>query len=231
VGGSDEIKIALIGCGGRGEGAVQQALETKGPVKLWAVADAFPDRVERCLAGAQQLCERGKRDNNELLKDSTVDVPKERQFVGLDAYQHCIDAGADLILLATPPGFRPQHFEAAVKAGKHIFAEKPIAVDAPGVRRFMAANDEAKKQGLMVASHRPAAASRSAVHRRGEADQGRGDRRHHLHARLLERRRVVDAVEGRVRTTVRPQAERDGVPGAQLVLLQLAVRRPHRRAR
>jgi predicted dehydrogenase len=151
VGGSDEIKIALIGCGGRGEGAVQQALETKGPVKLWAVADAFPDRVERCLAGAQQLCERGKRDNNELLKDSTVDVPKERQFVGLDAYQHCIDAGADLILLATPPGFRPQHFEAAVKAGKHIFAEKPIAVDAPGVRRFMAANDEAKKQGLMVA--------------------------------------------------------------------------------
>ncbi len=130
---------------------MQQALETKGPVKLWAMADAFEDRLTGCLGEAQRLCERGKAEKNPLLVDSTVDVPKERQFVGLDAYQQCIDSGADMVLLATPPGFRPIHFEAAVKAGKHIFCEKPIAVDAPGVRRFLAANEEAKQKDLMVA--------------------------------------------------------------------------------
>ena len=152
VGGTDEIKIALIGCGGRGNGAVQQALETKGPVKLWALADAFQDRLDGCLSGAQQHVERGKRDNNPLLTDSTVDVPKDRQFVGLDAYKHCIESGADLILLATPPGFRPQHLTAAVNANKHVFCEKPCATDSPGVREVMAAQKLAQTKNLALVS-------------------------------------------------------------------------------
>jgi predicted dehydrogenase len=86
-----------------------------------------------------------------LYNDSTVEVPSERQFHGFDAYQRAIDSGVDLVILATPPGFRPIHFEAAVAAGKHIFAEKPVAVDGPGVRRVLAANQEAKRKNLMVA--------------------------------------------------------------------------------
>ena len=149
--GSEEIKVALIGCGGRGTGAAQQALATKGPVKLWAMADAFADRVEGCLGDVRRFVDEGQSKNNPLLEGSTVDVPAERQFAGFDAYQQCIDSGADVVLLATPPGFRPGHFEAAVKAGKHIFMEKPVAVDGPGVRRVLVANEEAKVKNLMVA--------------------------------------------------------------------------------
>ncbi len=148
--GSDEIKIGLIGCGGRGTEAAMQALKTEGKTTLWAMGDAFVDRLQSSLAGITGNIE-DERRNNPRLKDTTVDVPAERQFVGFDAYQKVIDSGVDLVILATTPGFRPIHFEAAVKAGKHIFAEKPIAVDAPGVRRFLAANEEAKKKNLMVA--------------------------------------------------------------------------------
>jgi predicted dehydrogenase len=149
--GSDEIKVALIGCGGRGTGAAVQALATKGKVTLWAAADAFANNLEACLANVQEQIDRGRRNDDPLFKDSSVNVPADRRFVGFDGYQKAIDSGADLVILATPPGFRPQQFEAAVKANKHIFAEKPIAVDGPGVRRFMAANEEAKKKSLMVA--------------------------------------------------------------------------------
>ena len=136
--GDDQIKIAVIGCGGRGTGAASQALSTKGNVKLVAMADAFQDRLEGALRGLQK--QHGDK----------VDVPKERQFVGFDGYKHAIDAGVDLVILATPPGFRPIHFEAAVKAGKHVFMEKPVAVDAPGVRMVLAAAEEAKKKNLGV---------------------------------------------------------------------------------
>jgi predicted dehydrogenase len=151
IAGSDEIKVALIGCGGRGTGAAGQALATKGKVTLWAAADAFDSNLQAGLNSIKEQVKRGKRDADPLFKDASVNVPKERQFVGLDAYRHAIESGADVIILATPPHFRPIHFEAAVQAGKHIFAEKPIAVDGPGVRRFMAANKEAKKKDLMVA--------------------------------------------------------------------------------
>jgi myo-inositol 2-dehydrogenase/D-chiro-inositol 1-dehydrogenase len=151
AGGSDVIKIALIGCGGRGTAAASQALATKGPVTLWAVADAFEYRVKDSLRQVGQQIERGQKDGDELYKDSKVDVPADRQFVGLDAYQKAIDSGADLVILATPPGFRPLQFEAAVNAGKNIFMEKPVAVDAPGIRRVMAANAKAKEKDLMVA--------------------------------------------------------------------------------
>ena len=137
--GSDTIKIALIGCGARGSGAAVNAMSTKANVRLVAMADAFPDTLENSLRNIQKQC------------PQQVQVPKERQFVGLDAYQKAIDCDVDMVLLCTPPGFRPAQFEAAVKAGKHVFMEKPVATDAPGVRRIMAANAEAKKKRLTVA--------------------------------------------------------------------------------
>lgn len=150
-GGSDEIKVALIGCGGRGSGAITQALETEGPVTFWAAADVFEDNLKGCIESVKQQVERGKRDGNPLFENCKIDVPEERQFVGFDAYKKAIDSGADLVLIATPPGFRPMQFEAAVEAGKHIFMEKPLGVDAPGIRRVMAANEKAKAKNLMVA--------------------------------------------------------------------------------
>ena len=138
--GDDEIKIALIGCGGRGSGAAKQALSTPGKVKLIAMADAFEDRLE---GSYKQLLAQGS------LKDR-IDVPADRRFVGFDAYEKALAAGPDLVILATPPGFRPIHFEAAVAAGKHVFMEKPVATDATGVRRVLAAAAESKKKGLGV---------------------------------------------------------------------------------
>jgi myo-inositol 2-dehydrogenase/D-chiro-inositol 1-dehydrogenase len=135
--GSDTLKIALIGCGGRGTGAAGQALSTSGSVQLVAMADVFKDRLEGSLATL-----------NEHHKDR-IDVPADRQFVGFDAYKQAI-ALADVVILATPPGFRPMQFEEAVNQGKHIFTEKPIATDAPGVRRFLAAVGESKKKNLKV---------------------------------------------------------------------------------
>jgi len=137
--GSEEIRIGLVGAGGRGTGAAAQAMNTKGPVKLVAIGDAFKDHIDKRL---------------EYLKKQygqKVDVPPERQFAGLDAFKKVLEQDIDLVILATPPGFRPQHFEAAIKANKHVFMEKPVAVDAPGVRRVLAANEIAKKQGNAVA--------------------------------------------------------------------------------
>lgn len=137
----DMIKIGLIGCGGRGSGATVQALSTKGNVKLVAVGDAFADRLEGSLNSIKtEFADRPDR----------VAVDDEHKFVGFDAYQKVLNSGVDLVILATPPGFRPIHFEAAVKAGKHVFMEKPVAVDAVGVRTVLAAAQEAKKKNLAV---------------------------------------------------------------------------------
>jgi predicted dehydrogenase len=138
--GGDELKVGLIGCGGRGSGAVAQALSTKGPVKLVAIGDVFADRMTGCLENLRE-------DQN--LKDK-VDVTAERQFTGLDAYKGVLASDADVVLLATPPGFRPAHFEAAVAAGKHVFFEKPVAVDGPGIRKVLAANELAQQKKLAV---------------------------------------------------------------------------------
>lgn len=135
--GSDQLKIALIGCGGRGSGAANQALSTQGNVKLVAMADAHEDQLARSLSNLTKQ------------HPDRVDVPPDRQFVGLDAYKKAISM-ADVVVLATPPGFRPIHFEEAVKQNKHIFFEKPVAVDAPGVRQVLAAAEEAKKKNLKV---------------------------------------------------------------------------------
>ncbi len=137
--GSDELKVALVGCGGRGGGAADQALSTYqlGPLKLVAMADVHEDRLQ------------GTLKNLTTKHAERVDVPKERQFLGFDAFEKAI-AIADVVILATPPGFRPMQIEAAVKAGKHIFTEKPVATDAPGIRKVLAAAEEAKKKNLKI---------------------------------------------------------------------------------
>ncbi len=139
--GSDQIKIALIGCGGRGTGAAVQALSNKSMpnVKLVAMADAFKDRVDECHKRVKGRC------------GDKVDVPEDQKFSDLDCHEKAVACDIDMVLLCTPPGFRPMQFEAAVKAGKHVFMEKPLATDGPGIRRIMAANEEAKKKGLLVA--------------------------------------------------------------------------------
>ncbi|MEW6305405.1 MAG: Gfo/Idh/MocA family oxidoreductase [Verrucomicrobiota bacterium] len=136
--GSDVIKIALVGCGGRGSGAANQALNTaeKG-LKLVAMVDVDEERLLGSLSNLRKQ------------HPDKVDVPPERQFTDFDGYKKAI-AEADLAILATPPGFRPQHFEEAVRQGKHAFMEKPVATDAPGVRRILAAAAEAKKKNLKV---------------------------------------------------------------------------------
>ena len=136
----DQLRVALIGCGGRGSGAAAQALNTVGDLKLVAVADAFKNSLE---GGLKEIA--GKF----LDRPERLAVTEETKFVGLDAYKKAI-AAADVVVIATPPGFRPIHFEEAVRQGKHIFMEKPVAVDAPGVRRVIAAAAEAKRKNLKV---------------------------------------------------------------------------------
>jgi predicted dehydrogenase len=135
----DTIKIVLIGCGGRGTGAASQALATAGSVKLVAMADAFRDKLDSSLANLTKEAGAAK-----------IDVPEDKKFVGFDAYQKALATDCDLAVLATPPGFRPIHFDAAVKAGKHVFMEKPVATDGQGVRKVLEAAAEAKKKNLAV---------------------------------------------------------------------------------
>ncbi len=148
--GDDTLKLALIGCGDRGAGAASQALRTKGPIKLWAMADLFADRIEEKLA----LLGKGEKAayDREAHQGFTTQivVPPERRFSGFDAYRRAIDSGVDAVILTTPPHFRPMHYEYAVQQGKHVFMEKPLAVDAPGIRQILTANEEAKKKSLKV---------------------------------------------------------------------------------
>lgn len=138
---NNTLKIVLVGCGGRGTGAADQALSTAGPTKLWAVADVFEHRADNALKG---LAARHK---------DKVEVPPERKFIGLDAYRKAIDTldKGSVVLLATAPAFRPIHFEYAVQKGMHVFMEKSFAVDAPGIRRVLKTGELAKEKNLKVA--------------------------------------------------------------------------------
>ncbi|MGA2257466.1 MAG: Gfo/Idh/MocA family oxidoreductase, partial [Thermoguttaceae bacterium] len=136
--GSDKIKVALIGCGGRGSGAIRNCLDADPAIQVVAVADAF----EGPATNAARSLKRERPDR--------VDIPKDRVFVGLDAYQKAIDCGIDMIVTATPPGFRPMIYNAAIAAGKHVFMEKPCCVDAPGFNLLMYTNKMAEEKGLKV---------------------------------------------------------------------------------
>ena len=140
--GDDQLKVALIGCGGRGTGAARQALLADKNVKLTVMADAFDDRLQSSLKTLSLNEQVGNK----------VDVLPEQQFVGFDAYKQVMATDVDVVLLTTPPQFRPIHLKAAIEAGKHVFAEKPVAVDAPGVRSVLKTCEEAKRKRLSVVS-------------------------------------------------------------------------------
>jgi predicted dehydrogenase len=136
--GSDRIRVGVIGCGGRGTGAARDCAEADAAVDIVAMGDVFADR----LAGARNQLERAVPDRLKVTDDTA--------FVGLDAYQKVIASEVDLVILATPPAFRPEQLSAAIAAGKHVFTEKPIAVDPVGVRAVYAASDLARQRGLAI---------------------------------------------------------------------------------
>ncbi len=142
AGGDDVLRVGLIGCGGRGAGAARQALEADERVKLVAMGDAFEDRLQLSLKSLSAVKEIAHK----------IDVPREQQFVGFEAYKDVMAADVDVVLLTAPPHFRPMHLKAAIDAGKHVFAEKPVAVDAPGVRSVLETCAEAKRKNLSVVS-------------------------------------------------------------------------------
>jgi predicted dehydrogenase len=141
--GADEtLRVGLVGCGGRGMGAATDALAADPLAQLVAVADAFPDKAQECVTALKADAKFAPR----------VMVTPERVYAGFDGYKQLIDSGVDVVLLATPPHFRPQHLAYAVEQGKHCFVEKPVAVDAPGVRAVMAACEAAKAKSLNIVS-------------------------------------------------------------------------------
>ena len=137
--GKEKLKAGLVGCGGRGTQAAQQFLEGSENVELVAMADVFEDKLEGSL-----------RKLKSTPVQASVKVDAEHRFTSFDAYRKLIASGVDIVMLCTPPGYRPEHFEAAVNAGKHVFTEKPIATDPVGVRRFLAACEKAKEKKLTV---------------------------------------------------------------------------------
>jgi predicted dehydrogenase len=142
AGGLDTIKVGLVGCGGRGSGAAKQALKADPNATLTAVADAFPDRMQTCLENLGQ---------DEQIADA-IRVQEEDCYSGFDSYRQLVDSGVDVVLLATPPVFRPAHLAYAIEKNKHVFCEKPVAVDAPGVRSVLETAAEAKRRNLALMS-------------------------------------------------------------------------------
>ena len=140
--GSSKIRIGLIGCGGRGTGAAADALQADPGAVLVSMGDVYKSKLDSSLSTL--------KDQEDI--KSKVQVPSENQFVGLDAYLKVINSGVDVVLLTTPPGFRPQHIKAAVAGGKHIFAEKPMGTDAAGVHSALAAVKAAKSKNLCFVS-------------------------------------------------------------------------------
>jgi predicted dehydrogenase len=171
--GSDVIRVGLIGCGGRGTGAASDCLRGSEGVELVALGDLTPDRLAQCRA---QLEKSAADDPDFAAKYKVTD---ERCFTGLDAYQKVLASDIHLVILATPPGFRPAHLAAAVAAGKHIFAEKPVAIDAAGVRSVLATYEQALQKGLGI---------------------GVGTQRRHQAEYLATIKRIEDGAIGEVRS-------------------------------
>ncbi len=140
-GGKEMLKVGLVGCGGRGTGAAANALRADENVKLVALADAFTDRLDASLKTLTETEDLAGK----------IDVPEDRRFVGWDAYKGVIEH-CDVVVLATSPHFRPLHVRAAVEAGKHLFVEKPVATDAPGVRSIRESCHMAAEKGLSIVS-------------------------------------------------------------------------------
>lgn len=142
---AEVIRVGVIGCGGRGSGAARDIMRAGGEgVQIVAMGDLFPDRLERARANLAKIA------SEDQMVAKQFKVTPETLFSGFDAYQKVLATNIDLVILATPPGFRPRHLAAAVEAGKHIFMEKPVAVDPTGVRSVIASAAEAKAKGLAI---------------------------------------------------------------------------------
>lgn len=145
----DTLKVGVVGCGGRGTGAMLQALKADENAMLWSAGEAIGGRIESSLGRVQAALDAHAEEGGSAA--GTIEVPQERMHVGFDAYEKVIDE-CDVVLLTTPPAFRPKQLAAAVAAGKHVFCEKPVAVDAPGVRSVLASARKAKEQGTSLMS-------------------------------------------------------------------------------
>jgi predicted dehydrogenase len=182
AGGGDTIKVGLIGCGSRGKGAVKNILDAEKKIngsspklEIVAVADVFKDRAE---GAAKTFANTESKDYGPYVKQAKI--TPDTTFDGLDAYQKLLATDVNLVILATPPGFRPIHLEAAVKAGKNIFCEKPVAVDATGARKCYSLVDEAKKKNIAIVA---------------------GTQRRHQKGYLETIKRVHDGAIGEIRAT------------------------------
>jgi predicted dehydrogenase len=138
AGQAETIRVGLVGCGGRGTGAARDCVSSSEGVELVAMGDLFPDRMAR-----------SKEQLTKAIGDK-FKVTEDRTFLGFDAYKQVIGSDVDLVILATPPGFRPEHLKAAIEGGKHVFAEKPVAVDPVGIRSVIATADLAKSKNLAL---------------------------------------------------------------------------------
>jgi myo-inositol 2-dehydrogenase / D-chiro-inositol 1-dehydrogenase len=171
--GDEVIRVGLIGCGGRGSGAAENVLSSARNVKLVALGDVFHDRLDGLR---NRIKEFAASDEHVKELGNSVDLSDDRCFVGFDAYEKVI-ANCDYVMLATPPGFRPIHLQAAVAAGKNIFTEKPVATDPTGIRKVLAAYEEARKKNLCIVA---------------------GTQRRHQHGYLETMKRLHDGAIGTI---------------------------------
>ena len=210
------LKVALVGCGGRGTGAASQILQAHPSVRLWAMADLFADRVETSLDLLQKGVDARYDREAHQAQASVIDVPPERRFVGFDAYRKAIDSGVDVVILATTPHFRPAQFAYAVSRNVHAFIEKPVAIDAPGVRTVLEAAAAAKAKEHQ-SCRRVSAVSQSRLSRSDRPTEERGRRATEPLADLLQ---SWSHVEHRTRAGM----DRNGIPDAKLAALRLDFR-------
>ncbi len=206
--GDDTLRVGLIGCGDRGSGAAMQALSADSNVVLTAMGDLFDDRLQQSL---------------ELLRKQVphkVRVDPAKCFLGFDAHQQVIDSDVDVVLLCTPPGFRAAHLAAAVAAGKHSFVEIAAAVDAPGIRSFIASAELARQKNLAIVSGFCWRVQLSTPGR-ARADSTRENRRNSFPLFYLLPQPHHPQTSG----TTRPEVERTGMADSRLARLHVAVRR------
>ncbi|MEZ6319202.1 MAG: Gfo/Idh/MocA family oxidoreductase [Phycisphaerales bacterium] len=146
------LRVGVIGCGGRGTGATIQALNADPDSVLWSMGDLFPEKIAPCLGYAEQAMHDADEEHATSNAARKIQVPDERRFSGFDAFERVLASGVDVVILTTPPVFRPHHLAAAIDAGKHVFCEKPVAVDAPGVRSVLESAKRARDKRLSLMS-------------------------------------------------------------------------------
>lgn len=148
--GSDKIRVGLIGCGGRGTGSARDCVRSSNGIEIYAMGDVFQDRLNNSIKKMTDSSPKKTNSSRGRIPPENFNVPKERQFAGFDAFRKVIACDVDMVILATPPHFRPEHLKAAIEAGKHVFMEKPVAVDPAGVRSVIESSALAENKSLAI---------------------------------------------------------------------------------